>query len=473
MSYFKRYRRSKADLQTLLLNNSSNSSASSRNTSSSESNGNHDLVLDYSNQNSTVDLSDIAKSVQSDGDECTVVVSDVTKSIQSDEDECLQGHAGNQALDDFGYIESPLLTDSDISDYVDDTLAPRLAKWSVKNSCTRACINELLEILRDSGLNLPKDSRTLLGTVRNVPYIDQCGGKYMYFGVEKNIIRILNYCKVSEQNIKMKVIIDGLPLSKSSKSQLWPILGSFDKSEVFIIAVFAGTSKPTSVEFYMTDFIQEVNSLQSNSILHNGRHIDFSLGAFICDAPARCFLKCIIGHTGYYSCERCIVKGSWEGRVVFNEKEDYPSRTVTDFNNTVYENHQVEPTPLLQISNLNCITQFALDYMHLVCLGVVKRMLTFLKQGPRICKLSYAMVKDISDILISLGGKMPSEFSRQPRSLTEIERWKATEFRQFVLYTGPLVLKSVIDKDLYQHFLTLHVSMSILLNSCNETEHST
>ena len=178
---------------------------------------------------------------------------------------------------------------------------------------------------------------------------------------------------------------------------------------------------------------------------------------------------CIIDHTGYCSCKQCIVKGSWEGRVVLNEKEDYPSRTVTDFNNTVYENHQVEPIPLLQISNLDFITQFALDYIHLVCLGVVKCMLTFLKQELRICKLSNAMVQDISNILLSLSGKMPSEFSRQPRSLTEIERWKATEFRQYVLYTDPLALKSVIDKDLYQHFLTLHISMSILLSSCNES----
>ena len=145
-----------------------------------------------------MNLSDITKSVQSDGDECTVVLSDVTKSSQSDEAEC---HAGNRALDDFGYIESPLLSDSDISDYVDDTLAPRLTNWSVKNSCTRACVNEPLEILRYSGLSLPKDSRTLLGTVRNVPYIDQCGGKYICFGAEKNIIRILNYCKLSVQDI--------------------------------------------------------------------------------------------------------------------------------------------------------------------------------------------------------------------------------------------------------------------------------
>ena len=106
MSYFKCYRRSKTDLQTLLWNSSSNSSASNRNTSSSESNGNHDVVLDYSNQNSTVDLSDISKSIQSDGDECTVDLSNIKKSVQTDGDECLQDRAGNRILDDFGYIES-------------------------------------------------------------------------------------------------------------------------------------------------------------------------------------------------------------------------------------------------------------------------------------------------------------------------------------------------------------------------------
>ena len=81
-------------------------------------------------------------------------------------------------------------------------------------------------------------------------------------------------------------------------------------------------------------------------------------------------------------------------RDVFSEKVDCPSCDVTDFNNTVYENYQVDPTPLLQISNLDCTPQIALDYMHLVCLGVVKPMLTFLKQGPGICKLSNVMVED-------------------------------------------------------------------------------
>ena len=60
MSCFKRYRGSKADLQTLSQNSCGNGSASSSDTSSSESNENRDV--DYSNQNCAMDLSDIAKS---------------------------------------------------------------------------------------------------------------------------------------------------------------------------------------------------------------------------------------------------------------------------------------------------------------------------------------------------------------------------------------------------------------------------
>ena len=60
---------------------------------------------------------------------------------------------------------------------------------------------------------------------------------------------------------------------------------------------------------------------------------------------------------------------------------------------------------------------------------------------------------------------MPSEFARHPRSLEELERWKATEFRQFLLYTGPVVLRKIVPKKIYEHFLTLTVGISILLDS--------
>ena len=47
-------------------------------------------------------------------------------------------------------------------------------------------------------------------------------------------------------------------------------------------------------------------------------------------------------------------------------------------------------------------------------------------------RLSQKQVKEISFKLESLTGTVVSEFARQPRSLEELRRWKATEFRQFL-----------------------------------------
>jgi len=43
----------------------------------------------------------------------------------------------------------------------------------------------------------------------------------------------------------------------------------------------------------------------------------------------------------------------------------------------------------------------------------------------------------------------------------------ATEFLQFLLYTGPVVLKNVLEPNLYKHFLSLSVSISIMLMQNN------
>jgi hypothetical protein len=68
----------------------------------------------------------------------------------------------------------------------------------------------------------------------------------------------------------------------------------------------------------------------------------------VCDAPARSFLKCTKGHNAYYACERYVIKGKWEGRVVFglSNIDTMPSlRLETSFNNFEYRDHQIGITP--------------------------------------------------------------------------------------------------------------------------------
>ena len=59
---------------------------------------------------------------------------------------------------------------------------------------------------------------------------------------------------------------------------------------------------------------------------------------------------------------------------------------------------------------------------------------------------------------------MLSESARQPRGLDELNRWKATELRTFLLYVGPIVLKCILRPEKYIHFLSLSVSIRILLD---------
>ncbi len=157
-------------------------------------------------------------------------------------------------------------------------------------------------------------------------------------------------------------------------------------------------------------------------------------------------MKCIKNHNSYHS---CTVRGTYEGRVVLGAKEPGAiERTEEEFRQFAYKDHQVQKSPLT-MAGISCIRPFALDYMHLMCLGVVRRMLNFMRQGPKTCRLSLQQRNWISSHLDSLNGELPREFARQPRGLQELDRWKATEFGQFLLYTGPLVLRKVVSRAVY------------------------
>lgn len=71
----------------------------------------------------------------------------------------------------------------------------------------------------------------------------------------------------------------------------------------------------------------------------------------------------------------------------------------------------------------------------------------------------------VSEELNNLKCHLPSEFNRSPRSLEECEHWKATEFRTFLLYTGPIVLKGRLKKPLFKHFMLLNYAIRLLISS--------
>jgi hypothetical protein len=366
----------------------------------------------------------------------------VTESALSSSDTDQSNHALRDSSDsesDYGYSENIVSSDSDGSDVEPDlveeepSIRVELASWATKHDCRKAGVDSLLAILRRKGLDLPKDQRTLLDTPRTVQTEDKCGGSYTYFGLETAITKVLN--SANEEHVKdlvkieLLVNVDGVPIFKSSGTQFWPVLCCFNNFNPFLVALYYGDSKPNSVNDFLQDFLSEYSEIRLNGIVFGQKLLQVRVKAFICDAPARAFLKCCKGHTGYNSCERCTLRGDYKNnRIVLLGSSLL--RTDQAFSNGVYTEHQTGISPL-QNSSIKCVTEFCLDYMHLVCLGTVKRLLHFLKQGPKECKLSQRQLSDISSSLVALSGKLPSEFARQPRPLSELDRWKATEFRHY------------------------------------------
>ncbi|EFN74256.1 hypothetical protein EAG_00154, partial [Camponotus floridanus] len=97
--------------------------------------------------------------------------------------------------------------------------------------------------------------------------------------------------------------------------------------------------------------------------------------------------------------------------------------------------------------------------MHLVCLGVTKKLLCVWIYGKysRFSKLSASPISVLNSRLNILKKYCPLEFARRPRSHDILSKFKATEFRQFLLYTGPVIMYGILDERLYKHLLFLHV----------------
>lgn len=77
-------------------------------------------------------------------------------------------------------------------------------------------------------------------------------------------------------------------------------------------------------------------------------------------------------------------------------------------------------------------------------------------------KLRATQIAHLSEKLQKLKKYITSEFNRKPRSLSELPRWKATEFRQFLLYTGIVVLQNILPPEYYFHFIVFQCAVFIL-----------
>ena len=217
-----------------------------------------------------------------------------------------------------------------------------LCEWITIHGIPHNAVSSLLKKLKDHTCfkHLPADPRTLLKTPRNTLTRTVPPGTYYHFGLETAITHVVQSLKdnFKNDNIKIAINIDGLPISKSSANQFWPILGSISPyKHVFTIGIYYGLEKCKDVNDFLHDFVSEAKILCRDGIVINDRNIKCEINALICDAPAKSFILYTKGHNGYSSCSKCTIRGEYrKGRMCFPQI-NAAKRSDQDFYNKVDE----------------------------------------------------------------------------------------------------------------------------------------
>lgn len=429
----------------------------------------HEPPSPDSNSNSAICIdSDVIRVSVGDTEICNSETSDseICDSLIDTDDEYLHEQLLCSVQD---YCAS---TDSNSSENETESIQEALCKFVQRNpGIVKTTITDLLKTLRPFHPQLPVTYDSLCKTTNhftNVSYQlkDINSSKYVYFGVQQMLELIFLpdiLAKANGKKLFMKINIDGLQIFHSGELSAWAILLQIPcfSSVPIIISIYYGKSKP-NVDAFLKPLVFELQPLldKKELIIHN---ITFAIDkcVFICDAPARSFIKQIKGHSGFFSCERCIVEGTFNKSVIF-EEVDCRLRTNLSFRSRLQEEHHTGVSPLETLS-IDMINDFILDSMHLISLGVCRRLLTFwIGKGPVSCRISAIRFREINTRLHEISSSVSSMFSRKPRGFDQIRKFKATEYRVLLRYTGVVVFEGIIEDVFFKNFLLLHTAYFII-----------
>jgi len=149
----------------------------------------------------------------------------------------------------------------DILNNSSTSICDKLCYWILQYKISHNGVDSLLSILRSEGIKVPKDVRTLMKTPKTKEITNITNGSYIYLGLQNMLLPLLKInnanIHITDKELKVGINIDGPPIARSSKSQLWPILisilncNSIISENVIPIGIYHGYKKPHSIEEYL------------------------------------------------------------------------------------------------------------------------------------------------------------------------------------------------------------------------------
>ncbi|KAJ8672044.1 hypothetical protein QAD02_003303 [Eretmocerus hayati] len=248
---------------------------------------------------------------------------------------------------------------------------------------------------------------------------------------------------VNDRIVKLIIATDGAPLDKSSARSIWPILCSYrGSSDVFIVGVFIGHSKPEDANEFLRPMVDELIHL-----IHHGVDVQGQNNAVR--------TVCLPAGVGTPRTD----EGFRQGKYFTNPRND-----------KFCDPHQKKESILVHIPGFGPVTDVVIDPMHQVYLGSGRKILGIWMSTA--CEASTVQIKAISDRLVSFKDHMTYDFARRPRSLQFLPYFEATELRTTLLYTAAVACAGILPEVYHRHFLLSHVTLTILnrVDLCGDEE---
>ena len=329
-------------------------------------------------------------------------------------------HLVDNNIDNTNNLEEPNLDFNNVNnDNVEFNIEDFFREWKKKFNIPNNALSSLLKGLRKAGFNiLPKDSRNFLRTPRFVNTSNIACGAYVHYGLEQALKEQLERVRGFElpEMIFINLSIDGLPLSLSSSSEVWPILATiadFRFKKPFLIWAWHGSGKPASAEEFMKPFHEEYVKLNNEGFSYLNKRYFVKINIIIADTVARNYIGQFPAHNS--RCWKCIQPGKTIQHCRLFLEMDSPLRTNENFRYNLPVKFSNITSPLEKIG-INMIDQVVLDPMHLVDLGVLKKLLMIFKNqyaAPKGQKVN-PQIQALNKVHFDLREWFPVEINRKP-----------------------------------------------------------
>ena len=276
------------------------------------------------------------------------------------------------------------------------------------------------------------------------------------------------------------MFIDAASFQKSNNLQITAILAQIAELPPILRYSYCNTLRILFWQGSSPDFnvVFEKHLIQLNTLLKNGLYIDsigkkFQVRLFlnINDTVERAKVTNSMQFNGYYGCFHCMNPGEMIDGIKRYRYGQYDIRS-----NEMYHAQ-------VQISETNKSTHFGikgrcylarymtfpsaciLDCMHLCYLGTTKRMLYRFFDTTTNTNQFYINTrtkKRIDESLLT--AKYTNEMSRRQRSINDLHRYKASEYKNIIHHASIFIFKDQLPTNYYMH-LVLYILFLRLLTS--------